>query len=111
VGLAKFTHQLKPKFIIFRGLFLAYLTHALFNTFLSSENMIVLLALPLVIVIYFIGVASHGRKHLVQKKEKWKAVISRFLLISIKLLWLLVFYDWSTPGTIISAKEAEKNPY
>jgi hypothetical protein len=40
---------------------------------------------------------NDGRKYLVPKKEKWKALISRSLLISTGLLWLLVFYADDTP--------------
>ncbi len=54
-GLARFTDQSKPTNIIIRGLFLAYLTHALYNTLLSAENFLMLLFIPLIIAVYFIG--------------------------------------------------------
>ena len=54
-GLARFTDQLKPTNIIIRGLFLAYLTHALYNTLVSAENLLMLLFIPLIIAVYFIG--------------------------------------------------------
>jgi len=136
-GLARFRYQMKPKRLIFTGLFFAYLTHALFNTLVSSDSLLTLLFVPLVALIYYAiykvlhkgrqlsipgdheaqnGVFSHshalpvtkyrpediltdsdGRKYLVPKKEKWKAWVSRLLLISTGLLWLLVFYGENTP--------------
>jgi len=152
-GLARFSSQLKPKRLIFSGLFLAYLTHALYNTLVSADSLLTLLFVPLVAVIYYAGYKvlhrgrqlsiaedqveqsgvftatdaaqisaapvvpyfnptapveyrledvitdSDGRKYLVQKKEKWKAWISRILLISTGLLWLLVFYPGDAPPT------------
>ncbi len=171
-GLARFSSQLKPKRLIVSGLFLAYLTHALFNTLVSADSLLTLLFIPLVGVIYYAiykvlhwgrqlsiphqvaqsgvftagdavqtapvvaysspalpaallienpvspaiasGGHSHalpvtkyrpedvvtdsdGRKYLGPKKEKWKAIISRILLIATGLLWLLVFYAGDTP--------------
>ncbi len=163
-GLARFMYRLKPKRIIFRGLLLAYLTHALFNTLVSADSMLTLLFIPLVGIIYYTGYKvlnrgrqmlipgdqvaqtsatpvvtnsspatagglsvqilvspaitsnaqphaipftnyrsediltdSDARKYLVPKKEKWKAWISRLLLISTGLLWLLVFYGDAPP--------------
>jgi protease PrsW len=176
-GLARFTNQLKPGRLIFRGLFIAYLTHALYNTLVSAENLLAILFIPLVAVVYYSGlkllhrgrqlsiaggfqvqseastaavtlpasaastaVADHslaeppppafpvppptvsagrfdrghphpvknylpgdvltdrdGRRYLTTKKEKWKAFISRTLLIVTALLWLLAFFAGDTP--------------
>jgi RsiW-degrading membrane proteinase PrsW (M82 family) len=54
-GLARFTDQLKPNRLILRGLFLAYLTHALYNTLVSAENLLAILFIPLVAVVYYNG--------------------------------------------------------
>ncbi len=173
-GLARFTEQSKPGRIILRGLFLAYLTHALYNTLVSAENLLAILFIPLVAVVYYSGlkllhrgrqlsiaggfqiqsesstaavsppasaaIADHsfaeplppafpvppptvsasrfdkghlhpvknylpddvltdrnGRRYLTPKKEKWKAFISRILLITTVLLWLLAFFAGDTP--------------
>lgn len=63
-GLARFGDQLKPKRLIFRGLFLAYLTHAAYNTFVSAESLLAMLFVPLIIVVYFTGykILHRGRK-------------------------------------------------
>jgi len=63
-GLARFTDQPKPRRIILRGLFLAYLTHATYNTLLSAESLLALLFIPLVIAVYIIGykVLHRGRQ-------------------------------------------------
>lgn len=174
-GLARFSSQQKPKRLLFSGLFLAYLTHALYNTIVSAESLITLLFIPLVAVVYYaiykvlrlgrqlsipgdqtaqsevfapggaahtlsvpevapfypvspssfpvqspisptiassgpshalpvtnyrpedIMINSDGRKYLVPKKEIWKALISRILLVSTGLLWLLVFNFGENP--------------
>lgn len=54
-GLARFSNQHKPGKLIRRGLFFAYLTHALFNTFVSAESFLVILFIPLVITVYVLG--------------------------------------------------------
>ncbi len=63
-GLARFTDQKRPGMLIFRGLFLAYLTHALYNTVVSAENLLALLFMPLVAAVYYIGyrLLHHGRQ-------------------------------------------------
>ncbi|MFA6807612.1 MAG: PrsW family glutamic-type intramembrane protease [Eubacteriales bacterium] len=178
-GLAKFSDQLNPRRLIFSGLFLAYLTHALFNTIVSADSLLTLLFIPLLAVIYYaiykilhrgkqlskandqtledgvieavnslqtcsapvpadtyfspvrietlsvpspvspiitsreysqvrpiknyrladVFTDNDGRKYLVPKKEKWKAIISRILLITTGLLWLLVFTVGENPPT------------
>lgn len=122
-GLARFRYQMKQKRLIFTGLFLAYLIHALFDTLVSADSLLTLLFIPLVALTYYaiykilhrgrqlsvsrdpvvqhlpvknyraedILTDSDGRKYLAPKREKWKAWISRLLLISTGLLWLLVF--------------------
>lgn len=146
-GLARFTDQLKPGRLILRGLFLAYLTHALYNTFVSAESLLAILFIPLVAVVYYSGlkllhrgrqlsmadgiqmqgevpappptasagrfgkgrphpvtnylpddvlIDRNGRRYLTPKKEKWKAFISRTLLIATVMLWLLVFFAGDT---------------
>lgn len=147
-GLARFTDQLKPGRLILKGLFLAYLTHALYNTLVSAENLLAILFIPLVAMVYYSGLKllhrgrqlsiaggiqmqsevpappltasagrfgrgrphpvtnylpddvltdRNGRRYLTPKKEKWKAFISRTLLIVTVLLWLLVFFAGDTP--------------
>jgi protease PrsW len=149
VGLARFTRQTGSRLLILRGLILATITHALFNTLLSSGNLVVLLFIPLVILIYVVGflilrhgrtlslrarpqtpmgttianapihavapsaafifpgqfaappvvnyrpedvlMDENGRRYLVSKKEIWKAVLARTLLIVSVLFWLVVF--------------------
>jgi protease PrsW len=54
-GLARFTHQPRPNKLIFRGLLLAYLTHALYNTLVSADSFLALLFIPLVAAVYLIG--------------------------------------------------------
>ncbi len=56
-GLARFSNHKKPKLIILRGLFIAYLTHATFNTIVSADNLALLLILliPLLITVYLFG--------------------------------------------------------
>ena len=125
VGLARFSSQLKSKRLIFSGLFLAYLTHALYNTLVSANSLLTLLFMPLLVLVYYAGYKvlrtgrrlsvsvivhpakkyrledvltdSDGKKFLIQKTERWKVWISRILLISIGLLWLLVFNIGDTP--------------
>ena len=146
-GLARFIYQLKPKRVILRGLFLAYLIHALYNTIVSADSLLALLFIPFVALVYYaiykvlhrgqllsipadlaaqtdqtdqtdqaaqtssepvpvpiinyrledVLTDSDGRNYLVQKKERWKAWISRILLVSTGLLWLLVFTVGDTP--------------
>ncbi|MDZ4132978.1 MAG: PrsW family glutamic-type intramembrane protease [Dethiobacteria bacterium] len=155
-GLARFTDQLKPGRLILRGLFIAYLTHALYNTLVSAENLLAILFIPLVAVVYYSGLKilhrgrrlsvaggiqvqaevptgagssrlsaasaalddhsfagrlhpvtnylpgdvladRSGRRYLIPKKEKWKAFISRTLLIATALLWLLAFFAGDAP--------------
>lgn len=63
-GLARFTDQKRPGRLIFRGLFLAYLTHALYNTLVAAESLLALLFIPLVGAVYFVGyrLLHHGRQ-------------------------------------------------
>lgn len=63
-GLARFTDQKSPGKLIFRGLFLAYLTHALYNTLVSAESLLALLFIPLVAAVYYMGyrLLHHGRQ-------------------------------------------------
>jgi protease PrsW len=63
-GLARFTDQKRPGRLIFRGLFLAYLTHALYNTLVSAESLLALLFIPLVAAVYYVGyrLLHHGRR-------------------------------------------------
>jgi RsiW-degrading membrane proteinase PrsW (M82 family) len=63
-GLARFTDQKRPGWLIFRGLFLAYLTHALYNTLISAESLLALLFIPLVAMVYYKGyrLLHHGRQ-------------------------------------------------
>ncbi len=131
-GLARFTNQPKPRKLIIRGLFLAYLTHATYNTFVLAESLLALLSIPLVIAVYVIGykllhrgrqislaggvindrevpftkllteppvinysqdevtVDSKGRKYLTPKKETWKIIFGRTLIVVVALFWLLV---------------------
>ena len=147
-GLARFSDQLRPGRLILRGLFLAYLTHALYNTLVSAESLLAILFIPLVAMVYYSGLKllhrgrqlsiaggmqiqgevlappptasagrfgrgrphpvtnylsddvltdSNSRRYLTPKKEKWKAFISRTLLIVTALLWLLAFYAGDTP--------------
>ena len=64
VGLARFTGRASPNRIIIRGLFLAYLTHALFNTLVSLEGVLALLFIPFVASVYYFGyrILHRGRK-------------------------------------------------
>jgi protease PrsW len=63
-GLARFADQERPGRLIFRGLFLAYLTHALYNTLVAAESMLALLFIPLVGAVYVVGyrLLHHGRQ-------------------------------------------------
>lgn len=64
VGLSRFTHRDKRGWLILRGLALAVLTHALYNTLASSGNILVLLFVLLVLIVYIIGFSMlrRGRK-------------------------------------------------
>ena len=77
VGLARFTDQPKPTNIIIRGLFLAYFTHALFNTLVSAENFIMLLFIPLIITVYLIGYRTlrSGRRLSLSGREAAKNLV------------------------------------
>ena len=63
-GLARFSDQQHPRRIIVKGLFIAYITHASYNTILSAGNIFVLLFIPLVGLIYYLGykLLQHGRQ-------------------------------------------------
>ncbi len=63
-GLARFTEQPNPRRLLVRGLFLAYLTHATYNTLLSAESAIVFFFVPLVIIGYYAGyrILHRGRQ-------------------------------------------------
>ncbi len=54
-GLARFSNREHPNRIIFRGLFIAYLTHAFYNTLLMAESMLTLLVIPLLTAVYVCG--------------------------------------------------------
>jgi protease PrsW len=63
-GLARFSGQAKPKALIMRGLLIAYLIHALYNTLVSAESLLALLFIPLMFGVYFFGykLLHRGRK-------------------------------------------------
>lgn len=63
-GLARFSDQAKPKPLIMRGLLIAYLLHALYNTLVSAESLLALLFIPLMVGVYYFGfkLLHRGRK-------------------------------------------------
>jgi RsiW-degrading membrane proteinase PrsW (M82 family) len=56
IGVAKFSAPEKVKSLILKGFLVAWFTHGLYNTLLITGTPIVLLAIPLVITIYIVGV-------------------------------------------------------
>jgi len=59
-GLARFTTRENPQKIILRGLLIAYFTHALYNTLLLTENLLILFIIPLLLAIYIFGVTAQA---------------------------------------------------
>ncbi|MDD4327317.1 MAG: PrsW family intramembrane metalloprotease [Eubacteriales bacterium] len=119
MGLARFGKKRNPQLIILRGLFLAVITHASYNSLIAAESLLSLLFIPLVIGVYIIGaivlrkgrkismenihhpqvISSeqvftdvYGRRFLQAKKETWKAVIGRSILGVCAVVWIIVIW-------------------
>lgn len=123
-GIARFGEKKRSKFIMLRGILIAILIHASYNTVASAENFLILFFIPLVLGVYFIGfkllrkgrmlsissintkinagikekeikskvlIDEFGRYYFHPKKQLWKAIIARIILVVCILAWILLF--------------------
>lgn len=70
IGVARFTKPEKANRLIFQGFLIAWFTHGLYNTLLLTGTKVVLLAIPLVIAIYIVGVIYLNKGRLLSL-QRW----------------------------------------